>query len=266
MLRLFVAVVAAASLALAHGASAAEVSSWSGWYGGVNVGGAWSDVSKSRAFNTPNCLPGSNCFAPQQANMNSISPDLNAGNFTGGVQAGYNWSFGQFVAGLEADLNYLDYNKTVVATRSWPGGGPGFSVKTATSTDSITAHWVGTLRPRIGYLVTPQMLLYATGGLAFSDQKYSNATTIFATGQGANTGIYNSSATKEVGTVVGGGIEYAWSRNMTVKAEYQHLWFNNPNAVGGNTAPQATDLTNSSLVASPKVQMDIVRVGANWKF
>jgi hypothetical protein len=38
----------------------------------------------------------------------------------------------------------------------------------ANGVDSVTAdlNWLGTVRGRVGYLVTPNLLLYATGGLA----------------------------------------------------------------------------------------------------
>jgi outer membrane immunogenic protein len=58
--------------------------------------------------------------------------------------------------------------------------------------------WFGTVRGRAGVLVTPKVLLYATGGLAYGEVKPNELI-------GALTGVSNSDT--RVGYTVGAGIE-----------------------------------------------------------
>ena len=65
---------------------------WSGFYVGLNAGGAWSSGCTNYTLLT----------AP---NWPSTCADNNSGQFTGGAQIGYNLQSGNFVYGIEADIN-----------------------------------------------------------------------------------------------------------------------------------------------------------------
>lgn len=67
--------------------------SWTGFYIGANVGGAWSDVEWSNVT-----------FTNERFN-NSVSV------FLAGGQIGYNQQFGKFVLGVEANLSGSDLNR-----------------------------------------------------------------------------------------------------------------------------------------------------------
>jgi outer membrane immunogenic protein len=51
---------------------------------------------------------------------------------------------------------------------------PSGSGQTFAVTTSVDTSWLFTARPRIGWLVQPQLLLYATGGLAVTNLKVGN--------------------------------------------------------------------------------------------
>ncbi|RUW13718.1 porin family protein, partial [Mesorhizobium sp. M1A.F.Ca.IN.020.06.1.1] len=72
--------------------------------------------------------------------------------FVGGVFGGYNWQQDNFVYGAEADLGYNGVK----------GDSAGVEAKGGLE---------GSLRARLGYAVTPEILLYGTGGLAAKNQK-----------------------------------------------------------------------------------------------
>src|SRR5260370_25471973 len=120
--------VVAASTTLAIGAASAadmavkarpapipvpEVYSWAGFYLGVNLGGSWSD--NSRTYPMPFTTPGNvfaNCGTPAGGvapvlvgpNPFDLSTDCSRpSSFIGGGQIGYNWQAGTWVFGLEAD-------------------------------------------------------------------------------------------------------------------------------------------------------------------
>jgi opacity protein-like surface antigen len=118
---------------------------------------------------------------------------LNQSGPLGGVQFGYNWQFAPlWVVGLEADIQGAAITSdragsTGTATQSFAGNSAFIKTNTganskealealftnpavtASGSDSLTANlnWLGTVRGRLGFLVTPNLLLYATGGLAY---------------------------------------------------------------------------------------------------
>jgi outer membrane immunogenic protein len=145
------------------------VFSWTGFYLGGNVGGAWSTIQD-------NGFGGGN-----------------ASSVMGGVSAGYNWQFAPFwVAGIEGDASWADL--TV------PAG-------------SGDVNWIGSVRARLGWTPTPTTLLYATGGVAWSDVNIIGVDTLPA------------DQTKN-GWVAGGGFEWApWADQWSVRAEYLYYHF-----------------------------------------
>jgi len=152
--------------------------SWTGWYAGFNFGGTWggsgTTVSSVKTFDCtavacPNVFPPSLGAAAAQGASGSIS---NAGGgLIGGVQVGYNWQAAQqWVASIEADFQGVA-NKTTATgggtlTAPLPGFPTGNTVTTAI-TASRSLDYIGTVRGRLGWLWTPSLLVYGTGGLAY---------------------------------------------------------------------------------------------------
>src|ERR1700690_915544 len=87
---------------------------------------------------------------------NSSDPFALKGGFGGGT-VGYNWQFGQFVAGIEGDGAFADINNSANI----------LGVTVAAKVDAL-----GTVRGRFG-VAFDQVLLYGTGGLAIADAKLS---------------------------------------------------------------------------------------------
>jgi len=80
----------------------------------------------------------------------------------GGFEAGYNWQAGSnWLLGLETDFSLSDLSGQMGGSSNF---GPGF-------TQSITAKqstdWYGTVRASAGFLATPNLLLFGTGGFAY---------------------------------------------------------------------------------------------------
>ncbi|MDX8495042.1 porin family protein [Mesorhizobium sp. VK22B] len=78
--------------------------------------------------------------------------------FIGGVFGGYQWQQENFVYGAEADIGYNGVK----------GDSAGIEAKGGLE---------GSLRARLGYSVTPEILLYGTGGLAAKNQKITDSVT-----------------------------------------------------------------------------------------
>jgi outer membrane immunogenic protein len=136
----------------------------------------------------------------------------------GGVQGGYNWQFGQWVAGWEADFQFSSANDTFGIFR-------------------FSNPWFGTVRGR-GGIAFDNLLLYGTAGLAF--------------GRGRIDVGSLSEVNTHVGWTIGAGVEYGFSRNWSVKAEWLRV-----------------DLSSEPFVLtglSHGLTSDVFRIGVNYHF
>jgi outer membrane immunogenic protein len=155
--------------------------------------------------------------------------------FTGGGFAGYSYQFGRMVIGAEADLAVKKLEssagETVTASATYTGGSTGDPLnagRTEFFTGSVRQNWDASARLRLGGLITPSILLYATGGAALGsvDSAFSySATTVYnQVGGGSIThttfGTGNWSDTR-IGWTAGGGIETALGPNWKARAEYR---------------------------------------------
>jgi outer membrane immunogenic protein len=104
----------------------------------------------------------------------------------GGVQGGYNWQYGQWVAGWEADFQFSSASDTFGVFK-------------------FSNPWWGTVRGRVG-LAFENLLLYGTAGLAYGEGRINSG------------GL--SEVNTHVGWAAGAGLEYGLSRGWSVKAEY----------------------------------------------
>ncbi|MFK0690529.1 outer membrane protein [Mesorhizobium sp. IMUNJ 23033] len=92
------------------------------------------------------------------ADARDAGVDVKTKGFVGGVFGGYQWQQENFVYGAEADLGYNGVK----------GDSDGIDAKGGLD---------GSLRARLGYAVTPEILLYGTGGLAGKNQKITDSVT-----------------------------------------------------------------------------------------
>jgi outer membrane immunogenic protein len=239
------------------------VFSWTGFYVGANAGGAW---GHSDATTNVSCgpVPG---FTPYfcgpafgQAAANAVAASgtgsMSGSAFTGGGQIGYNWQNSRVVYGIEADIQSFN----IKASRQ--GSANDFTNSTSLITSSVATDWLFTARGRVG-LAFENLLAYATGGLAVTNL---SATHTFidnnTTPPGA--GTWTGSATK-LGWTVGGGLEWALSRNWSVKAEYLYLNFGSVGAAGTIINPLPPGYANA-IGTSVDLTAHIARAGVNYKF
>jgi outer membrane immunogenic protein len=136
----------------------------------------------------------------------------------GGLQAGYNWQSGPWVFGVEGDIQATGAEDTFAP---WKFANP----------------WFGTVRGRVGYALN-NVLLYATGGLAFGE--------LTATTFGMSESQTNA------GWTAGVGAEMGFAPNWSAKVEYLFV-----------------DLADSNFVitgASNGFRFGVVRAGVNYHF
>ena len=78
------------------------------------------------------------------------------------------------------------------------------------------------------------------------------------------TGTWSGSDTK-VGWTVGGGLEWAWSRDWSVKAEYLYLDFGSVSAAGTIFNPGFVGYANA-ISTSTDLTAQVARLGVNRRF
>jgi outer membrane immunogenic protein len=226
-------------------ATMAAVNNWSGFYVGGNVGYGWGDGNTSLSP-----LPSPATFNDLGLTTFNTKP----AGVIGGAQVGYNWQMGSIVTGLEADFQGSGIKGSVPQTTFVDPSGhvPG---EFAASSQKLS--WFGTLRGRLGTTVTPGLLLYATGGLAYG-QTEASANTHFV----APFDFPASVSQTKAGWTVGAGSEWMFPRNWSAKLEYLYIDLGNVSAVG-NPTPALPPLQVSYLWHTRE---NIVRAGVNYHF
>jgi outer membrane immunogenic protein len=246
----------AADMALKAPPPPAPVCVWCGWYAGLNVGGAW-DAGSSAATFAPSTAATAIFFANNEF-PTSLSTDPKG--VIGGGQIGYNWQASpNFVLGLEADIQGSGYKGTATAI---PVPGPILFVPFATTVEQHS-NWFGTVRGRAGFVATPNLLIYGTGGLAYgqTEVSFNTAPTGFACGPGFTCAAASSSTTR-AGWTAGGGFEWMIVPHWSLKAEYLYV------DLGTQSATSATTTAGPAFgfTASARFRENIARGGVNWHF
>jgi outer membrane immunogenic protein len=139
---------------------------------------------------------------------NPLTPEQSFDGAMLGFQAGVNFHLSEtWIAGIEGDISFGELNDFIRDGNFLTEDG---SISTT-----------GTLRARLGVLISPDTLLYATGGLAWSDLEQGSTCPVGAPfGVCAVTGAFDVRSTETfVGWVLGGGLEFKIAPKWSLKAE-----------------------------------------------
>ena len=203
--------------------AAVPVFTWTGFYVGVNAGYGWNS--------------GSNRYVdPAFGYAGDSGSD---GGFIGGGQIGYNYQIGSFVIGVETDLQYANVgNKSsgYYTTGGYYYGG-----------DDSDGYF-GTVRARAG-VAFDRALIYVTGGLAYGDLGNNNYYGLNTTNY-----YYGGGNDSNWGWTLGGGVEYAFTNNLTAKVEGLYVNLDTKNSGG------------LYYNGNGDTEFGVVRAGPNYKF
>lgn len=221
---------------------------WSGFYIGADAGGAWIRGDAYTSFIEPGNIVGGFSALNQ-------SRRLESSGFIGGVYAGYNWQVTKWVVGIEGDISGIANSNTTATAPNLSRAG---ALLAGGFVFNRSQDWLSTVRGRVGYLVAPNVLLYATGGVAFGENHYAASYTE------SNGGVWQTDIRKtSVGYAVGGGGEWMVSQNWLLRAEY--LYANLPGASNTVTSPSF-----AAIFVVPfnwdRTEYHIARVGIAYKF
>jgi outer membrane immunogenic protein len=172
---------------------------WSGFYVGINGGGATSSFDW---------------------NADGVGEEgrHNATGGTVGGQIGYRWQMNSWVFGLEAQGNWADFSGSNTTQLSTVTGFAGDQNQTKVNA-------FGLFTGQIGY-AWDRVLFYVNGGAAVTNNQYNVFNGGFL--------IDNASETRW-GAAVGVGFEYAVAPNWSIGFQYDHLFMGNNDVVFAST-------------------------------
>ena len=208
--------------------------SWTGFYVGANLGGAW---SSNRWTDT--------LF------LTNFGNNGNNGAFIGGGQFGVNYQIGNFVIGGEWDFDWASNNNNGVIT---PGG-----TIVVTSNDRL----ISTLAARFGVAVD-HWLFYGKAGGGWVGNNGLTITNL-NTGVSLTCGSFSTltnCGNNTGGWLLGAGFEYAFTNNWTVKLEYDYLGLGNRTFV----VPATALILPGDTFTSGNRNVQMVKVGFNYLF
>jgi len=212
----------------------APIFTWTGFYIGGNVGGTWFERRWHDSL-----------FGFDFGHTSD-------GKFIGGGQVGYNWQFNTFVVGVEADIDGIANNNNGNRSLFVPGVG------TLAVSTSGGGNWVATVAARLGFAVNNWLIYGKIGGGwvdGSGDLRFVNtaAGTAFAVNGGGTRG----------GVLGGAGVEYAFTPNWTVKAEYNYLSLDNNRSF---IVPVGAPFLVGDTFAQRNRNLQMVKIGVNYLF
>lgn len=256
---------------------------WTGFYGGANLGIHWVDAGRTTAT-----AADAGTAAPFVGGLGGLAGfcavgfcDLNFGGGSGtgaigGLQVGFNHALNGLLVGIEADI---DGSTAGVSRGSSARGigccgliGPPWHGAATTNVE-----WMGTIRARLGALVSPTLLAYITGGFAYAQVERTYGGT-FITNVGAvvgNVAYLGRSRDIDTGWTGGAGLEWAITNRVTLGAEYLYVALDGGGRYRAQGAlpfggPVGSPLCTASScnlnVRGDDVDNHIARLKVNYKF
>lgn len=235
--------VAAAAL-LATGAHAADLPaydppaaptwSWTGFHAGVHAGYGWGSARTD----------------------DLVDFDLEPDGILGGIQAGYDYQLpSRIVVGVEADIAAADLEDS---DRVVHGLDPD-------STVTINSHFrvsaLATIRARLGYAFD-RFLPYVTGGFAWARTKMDYDQPMVLSGEPFTNLSELHHSKSRTGWVLGGGVEYAFTDQLSGKIEYLYADFGTAN-YRGVALPEFGGIP---FEASTRLKTHALKLGVNFHF
>jgi outer membrane immunogenic protein len=235
MQRLKLGTVALWAFAFAGTASAADllpvaplaplpVFNWTGCYIGGYAGGAWNNqgVTFADLGNSTFRAFSGGAVTGRLEGSHSWNVGLDDSSFLGGGTLGCNWQpvGSPFVLGIEGEGGYMHF------------AGSGFDPFRSPTLPAITpdvsgsariGNWYAMATGRLGY-AWGQTLFYVKGGAAFVPVQASVVDQCASTAAGCGNWLISTSHSDTFTTgTLGGGVEFAFAKNLSVKAEYMFI-------------------------------------------
>jgi outer membrane immunogenic protein len=204
---------------------------WTGFYFGAHVGGAWGQKEITS-------LP----FTFASATFATAATTVDPTGWLAGGQIGANYQAGSWVFGIEVQASWADLSGNAGCPSTLGG-------VTLTSNCHAKVDALGTIAGRLG-VAFDRVLVYGKGGAAWANDKYELTSSLLT---------FNANETRW-GWMLGGGLEYAFTDAWSAKIEYDYLDF-------GTRGVEFTDATDVfALNADIRQRIHVVKTGVNYRF
>jgi outer membrane immunogenic protein len=234
--------VIAADLPMKTEMPVAPLFTWTGCYVGAHVGGG----RGSKAMTDPVQLVQDQLIAPgTTAGVTTVTTSPTGAVIGGEIGCDY-----QFTSNLVVGIEGTASGTTMKASSlvGLPMGLPGDAALVQANNDFLAS-----VTGRVGYAFDT-VLLYARGGFAVAGDKYDVSGGTFNGG-----GPFHFQGTdNRYGYVVGGGVDWAFTRHWSMNAEYDYYGFGNGNIL---MTDQFSGLTG---VVNVKQSVQVIKVGFNF--
>lgn len=177
----------------------APVATWTGFFAGPSIGGSFSQKTFIDNFPTPD---------------GAIDATPRPEGWVGGLQAGYNYQINWLLVGIEGDFNWLGAKDQFSCFS--------FGAQTCTA----DPEWIASIAGRVGAVYGPA-LFYVKGGPAWVRDTYTDIASQQAVSGGVQSlpGDFFVGHDIRPGWTAGGGIEYMFMPNWSVRLEYDYAKF-----------------------------------------
>jgi opacity protein-like surface antigen len=216
--------------------------SWTGCYVGGHVGGG----TGSKAMTDPVQLVQDSLIAPgTTTGVTSVTTSPTGAVIGGEIGCDYQFS-SNVVVGIEGTASGTTMKGS--AQVGLPAGVPGDIALVQANNDFLAG-----VTGRVGYAFDT-VLVYARGGFAVAGDKYDVSGGTFAGGGP----FHFQGVDNRYGYVVGGGVDWAFTRHWSANVEYDYYGFGNGNIL---MTDQFSGLTG---VVNVKQSVQVIKVGFNF--
>jgi opacity protein-like surface antigen len=195
---------------------------------------------------------------------------LFSSNAQGRLYSGYNWQISpKWVAGIEGDVGNGDSRMTIAGIPGTYGNGvaTAFGIETqAHDSASVKMGWDGTIRGKLGMLVTPTILFYGTGGAAFQRISASASCDSFVN---PFTGFFDSWCTAGAKNQTFSAVRAGWTAGIGIEAVVADNWISKVEARYADFGRYNNRFfagTVDEFVTSVRVQTFTALAGVSYKF
>ena len=262
----------------------APVFSWTGCYIGGYIGGAWNGgdgaIFTDQGQNglgpagsiavPPFQSYAGGAVAARLVPPHSWSADLDS-SFIGGGTLGCNWQpvGSPFVLGIEGEVGLMR-----LTGQAFDPNTIGGAQNTQTTLDVLgsakVGDWYGMVTGRLGY-AWDRTLIYIKGGAAFVPTRSAVVDTCQNTTIGCGNWLISTGASHTVTTwTLGGGIEWAFAPNWSVKGEYMFIALGDDGGFqtcGDVTSPSGTIVGGGPFCFNHSFSgIHTAKVGLNYRF
>lgn len=253
---------------------------WNGFYAGLNIGyslGPSSSVSSQNWNFTPWQTTSGPILAVAPYSMTGFTTVSISGGL-GGAQIGYNYAAtNKIIAGLIADIQGGNLRDAALVGSTGPSSYSAVNSGLGNTSIYSGVDYLGTARGRLGYLLSPDFLLYATAGLSYGGvYSHINQASVeaFSLSGTAWTETWTGSGSSNkllVGWNGGGGVEWLITPNWSINAEtiYWNLGNANISTCAFSPTSHSSSIFNNNMAwgnTSINFQGILARTGVNYHF